>query len=146
MEERSNIRALRTPATPSTPVMPSTPDMPIIPAVPSNPPTVIPAEVVGRRTRRSIGVFAVGPDGVRFQPAVDVRTLTLAAAGVATVFAVAGAAAAARRSRPAVGAVTMGPGGWVSFKGVSAPALRPGTRPRPWWARLLRAHRLIVEP
>ena len=37
---------------------------------------------------------------------------------------------------PSVRTVTMGPGGWVSFKGTTAPPLRSR---RPWWAVLLRA-------
>jgi hypothetical protein len=37
---------------------------------------------------------------------------------------------------PAVRTITMGPGGWVSFKGAKPPAL---DAPRPVWARLLRA-------
>ncbi|MFB9545823.1 hypothetical protein [Micromonospora sagamiensis] len=51
---------------------------------------------------------------------------------------------ASRRRPPAIGAVTMGPGGRVSLRGTRAPALRPA-RPRPWWARVLRAHRLVVD-
>jgi hypothetical protein len=52
------------------------------------------------------------------------------------------------RGRPAVGQVSMGPGGWVSVRipsrGGTASALgrgirlAPGAR-RPWWARVLRA-------
>ncbi|WP_216592644.1 hypothetical protein [Verrucosispora sioxanthis] len=34
------------------------------------------------------------------------------------------------------------PGGWVSFRGVRTP---PPRAARPWWARLLRAHRLVAE-
>jgi hypothetical protein len=43
--------------------------------------------------------------------------------------------------RPPVARVdrlSMGPGGWVSFKGFAVPKGRPERRP--WWARLLRAH------
>jgi hypothetical protein len=127
MEQRSNIRALRT----TSPIAP--------------PVTLIPVEATGRNRARPIGVFAVGPDGVRFHPAVDVRTLTLATAAVVTAVAAAGAGVAWRRSRPIVGGVTMGPGGWVSFKGVASPPLHRVKGCRPWWARLLRARRLVVE-
>lgn len=43
---------------------------------------------------------------------------------------------------PAVRTISMGPGGWVSFKNSKgkAPRTLPGRRPR--WARLLRAQRL----
>jgi hypothetical protein len=51
---------------------------------------------------------------------------------------------AAARRRRAIGAVTMGPGGWVSVKRSACPPLRDGS-PRPWWARLLGAHRLVVS-
>jgi hypothetical protein len=37
---------------------------------------------------------------------------------------------------PAVRTISMGPGGWVSFKGAQPPPLGPR---RPWWAVLLRA-------
>ena len=40
---------------------------------------------------------------------------------------------------PAVRTITMGPGGWVSFKGLKPPPLGPR---RPWWAVLLRAQPL----
>ncbi|MEV4536636.1 hypothetical protein AB0J82_22900 [Asanoa sp. NPDC049518] len=97
-----------------------------------------------RRAGRVVGAFAYADGEVRFRPVVDVRQLVAAAAGVAVV-AVGGATyAAARRRAPAVGAVTMGPGGWVSVKGTGVPRLRP-TDDRPWWARLLRARRLVVR-
>jgi hypothetical protein len=57
---------------------------------------------------------------------------------------IATAAVAAVRRRPAIGAVTMGPGGWVSVKRSACPPLRDGS-PRPWWARLIGAHRLVVK-
>ena len=40
----------------------------------------------------------------------------------------------------AIGSVSMGPGGWVSFKGGEKP--RPRGPRRPWWAVLLRARPL----
>ncbi len=64
-------------------------------------------------------------------------------AGIAVgALAVAGATAVGLRwaSRPAAPrTITMGPGGWVSFKGLGPPPV--GAR-RPWWAVLLRAQRL----
>lgn len=56
--------------------------------------------------------------------------------------AVAGATAVGLRwaARPAaVRTISMGPGGWVSFKGAKPPPLGPR---RPWWAVLLRAQPL----
>ncbi|HEX7744098.1 MAG TPA: hypothetical protein VF462_02385 [Micromonosporaceae bacterium] len=94
---------------------------------------------------RPVGAYVASGGRVRYQPVVDLRQ------AVAVLVVVCGATTAAaallsRRHRgPAIGKVTMGPGGWVSFKGVTAPALRPSARPRPWWARLLRARRLVVE-
>ncbi len=76
---------------------------------------------------------------------VDVTRLGLAALATVAVSVVAVSAAVALRRRPVIGTVTMGPGGWVSFKGVAAPPLRDGS-PRPWWAHVLRAHRLEVSP
>ena len=55
--------------------------------------------------------------------------------------AVAGATAVGLRwaGRPAAPrTITMGPGGWVSFKGLPRPRVGPR---RPWWAVLLRAQR-----
>ena len=63
-------------------------------------------------------------------------------AGIAVgAMAVAGATAVGLRwaSRPAAPReISMGPGGWVSFKGLAPPPIEPR---RPWWAVLLRAHR-----
>jgi hypothetical protein len=99
-------------------------------------PTVVPVLSRGR----TIGVILVDGAGARWQPTRDVdRLLTLATATAGAV-ATAGLAAAAVR-RPRVQRITMGPGGWVSFKGGGgAPRLR-GQR-RPWWAVLLRARPL----
>jgi hypothetical protein len=82
---------------------------------------------------------------IRFVPAVDRERIVFASLATASV-AVLGlsAALATRRRGPAIGAVSMGPGGWVSVKGAAPPPLRPDRR-RPWWARLLRARRLVVE-
>ena len=95
---------------------------------------------------REIGAYTVGPDQTTFVPAVDVTALVLGSMATATVTAVAVAIGVALRRRPAIGAVTMGPGGWVSLKRTSRPPLRATTSThRPWWARALRAHRLVVE-
>ena len=71
------------------------------------------------------------------------RRLGPAYAGIAVgAMAVAGATAVGLRwaSRPAAPrTITMGPGGWVSFRGLPPP--RTGRQGRPWWAVLLRAHR-----
>ncbi len=64
-------------------------------------------------------------------------------AGIAVgALAVGGATAVGLRwaSRPAAPkTITMGPGGWVSFKGLTPPPVGPR---RPWWAVLLRAQRI----
>ncbi|GGN84378.1 hypothetical protein GCM10010112_63730 [Actinoplanes lobatus] len=104
--------------------------------------TSVPADKSGprpvRHGQREIGAYATGPDGTVFVPAVDVTTIAVAALGTAALIAVAVSA----RRRPAIGAVTMGPGGWVSLRRSTAPPLRAG---RPWWARLLGARRLVVQ-
>jgi hypothetical protein len=81
---------------------------------------------------------------VRYVPVLDLQDVVSAVAVIGVAAAAGAAVAGVRRRRPAVGRVTMGPGGWISFKNASAPALRPGRR-RPWWARVLRARRLVVE-
>jgi hypothetical protein len=110
-----------------------------------------PSEVDGRTVipvfRQDVptGLFTVDGDDVRWHPVVEPRaqlTRTAAAAG-----AVAGAATVAalvfRRAHP-VRQITMGPGGWVSFKNCTGStrvrARRDGHRP--WWAHLLRAYRV----
>jgi hypothetical protein len=98
-----------------------------------------------RHGDREIGVYVVGPRGATFVPAVDSTAIALAALATATAMTIAVSIAVAVRRRPAIGTVTMGPGGWVSLKRTDVPPLRAAT-PRPWWAHLLRAHRLIVRP
>ena len=88
------------------------------------------------------GAWIVGTDTAVFRPVVDVNRLAAAALAVAAAAAV--SAVVVTRRRPAIGTVTMGPGGWISLKRTTRPALRSAT-PRPWWARLLRAHRMVVE-
>ncbi|MEU4424791.1 hypothetical protein AB0F81_29575 [Actinoplanes sp. NPDC024001] len=98
-----------------------------------------------RAGRREIGAYAPGPDRPVFVPAVDVTAIVVASLTAATVIAVAVSAGIAARRRPAIGTVTMGPGGWVSLRNSSAPALRAAPpASRPWWARILRARPLVV--
>jgi hypothetical protein len=91
-----------------------------------------------------IGAYVIGPRRTTFVPAVDATRIATAALAAAAISTVAIAVAVAVRRRPAIGTVAMGPGGWVSVKGTGLPPLRDGTT-RPWWARLLRAHRLVVQ-
>jgi hypothetical protein len=99
-------------------------------------PSIIPIT----RNGRTIGVVVPDAAGYRWQPTRDVDRLITVATVTAGAVAVAGLVGAAFR-RPRVQRITMGPGGWVSFKGAAgAPRLR-GSR-RPWWAVLLRAHPL----
>jgi hypothetical protein len=98
-------------------------------------PTVVPVV----RHGRTIGVVLVDEKGARWQRTSDVDRLATVATLTAGAVAAAGLVAAALH-RPRVQRITMGPGGWVSFKGGSAPRLR-GPR-RPWWAVLLRARPL----
>jgi hypothetical protein len=89
---------------------------------------------------RPVGAWIVGTDTAVFRPVVDLDRLAVAAVVTAAAVTI----AVSRRRRPMIGTVTMGPGGWISLKRTSRPALRAATA-RPWWARLLRAHRLVVE-
>jgi hypothetical protein len=99
------------------------------------------------RSTRPVGAYEISARGVRFHPVVEPGRL----AAYGAVALVAFAAAHAWRRPPAIGSVSMGPGGWVSLKGASLPPLRASAcqsrrRPsRPWWAHLLRAHRLVVQ-
>ncbi|MEU7755547.1 hypothetical protein [Micromonospora sp. NPDC049171] len=94
-----------------------------------------------RRGDREIGAYIDG----RFVPAVDATTIAVAALATATVSTAAVAAGLALRRRPAIGTVTMGPGGWISLKRTGRPPLRAASTNRPWWAHLLRAHRLVEQ-
>ncbi|GAB3843539.1 hypothetical protein GCM10029963_18610 [Micromonospora andamanensis] len=95
------------------------------------------------RDGRPVGVFVATGGRVRYRPLPDPDRLLAATAGVLAVGLVtAGITALGRRRPPTVGRLSMGPGGWVSFRGVRAPAPRAA---RPWWARLLRARRLVVQ-
>ncbi|MEU7762977.1 MULTISPECIES: hypothetical protein [Micromonospora] len=96
------------------------------------------------RDGRPVGVFVAAGGRVRYRRVVEPDQLVAAATGAFAVAALTAAVAVwSRRRPPSVGAVTMGPGGWVSLRGVPAPRLRPDHRP--WWARLLRARRLVVD-
>jgi hypothetical protein len=87
-----------------------------------------------RRGDREIGAYLDG----RFVPVVDVTALAVTAAVAVTGVSI----GLAVRRRPAIKTVTMGPGGWISLKRTSRPPLRAK---RPWWAHLLRAHRLVEQ-
>jgi len=93
---------------------------------------------------RQVGAWLVGTESATYRPVVDVTRLAGAALATAGAVLIASAVAGAVRRRPAIGAITMGPGGWVSLKRTGGPPLRDGS-PRPWWARLLGAHRLVVK-
>ncbi|GIF45241.1 hypothetical protein [Actinoplanes xinjiangensis] len=106
--------------------------------------TVVPI----RHGRRTVGAYVMTPQGIRFQPATDVTRIVVTALTTAALTAVviAIAIAIAVRRPSAIRAVTMGPGGWVSLKGMPAPPMRSAAAPaRPWWACALRAHRLVAE-
>ena len=98
-----------------------------------------------RHGERPLGAYVASHGTATFVPAIDVTRL--AAYGLAAVVLTATVSAAAVRCRrpPAIGTVTMGPGGWISLKRTGSPPLRSG-QPRPWWARLLRARRLVAQP
>lgn len=110
------------------------------------PPAVLPSRrtitrVVRRGSGRTVGVIVEDRDGARWQPTPDVeRLVRLGIVAAAAVALPVGLAAAARRPTARVDRLSMGPGGWVSFKGFAVPRGRPERRP--WWARLLRAHRV----
>jgi hypothetical protein len=95
---------------------------------------------------RPVAVVIADRDGARLRPVVDLERLAWCAVTATALAAAAAAVVAGRvtRRRPAIGSVSMGPGGWVSLKGVALPPLRPAGH-RPWWARLLGAHRLVVK-
>ncbi|MCZ7417964.1 MULTISPECIES: hypothetical protein [unclassified Micromonospora] len=108
--------------------------------LPGTPPAAL---VPVTRDGRPVGVFVATAGRVRYRPLPDPDRLLVATAGVLAVGLVtAGVTVLGRRRPPAVARLTMGPGGWVSFRGVRAPAPRAA---RPWWARLLRARRLVAE-
>ncbi|WFE35061.1 hypothetical protein [Micromonospora sp. WMMD975] len=88
---------------------------------------------------RPVGAFVLADGRVRYRRVVDPDQFVAAATGAFAVAALTAAVAVwSRRRPPAVHTVTMGPGGWLSMRGL--PASRPDHRP--WWARLLHAHPL----
>ncbi|HST64704.1 MAG TPA: hypothetical protein VLM05_05915 [Mycobacteriales bacterium] len=91
------------------------------------------------RGARTVGVVLRDGTGYRWQSTPDVERVTTVVAVTAGAVAVTGIVAAAAR-RPKVQRITMGPGGWVSFRNARTPRLRDPRRP--WWALLLRAHRV----
>ncbi|MEU4689595.1 hypothetical protein [Actinoplanes sp. NPDC023714] len=100
--------------------------------------------VTAHAGRRDIGAFRSDSDRTIYVPAIDATAVAIAT--LAAVAAIAVATAVAVRPRRAIGTVTMGPGGWISIKQARTPRLRAARRsPRPWWAHLLRARRLVVE-
>ena len=104
-------------------------------------PTVVPVTRGTGDCARTIGVVLVDPAGTRWQRTTDVERLaTVATVTAGLVGAVGWIAAALRRPTARVDRLTMGPGGWVSFKGGERP--RPRGPRRPWWAVVLRARPL----
>jgi hypothetical protein len=97
------------------------------------------------RGGRTVGAYLVRDGEVRYQPVWDLDEILSVALGAVVVAGVGFGIATAVRRPPAVGAVTMGPGGWLSLKGLAGLAPRPSRGRRPWWARLLRARRLAPE-
>jgi hypothetical protein len=93
-----------------------------------------------RRGRRITGVFVARDGRIVYRPAFEADHVLAAA-----VLLAGAAAVAVLRGRPAIGRVSMGPGGWVSVKGAPLPQLRGAEGRRPWWARLLSAHRLVAR-
>lgn len=113
---------------------------------------VLPVTRQDRCGLRTVGFYEVTGSGLRWRPAVDVQRLAergqvLALLTTLTV-AVGWVARGWAQGRPAVGRVTMGPGGWISVRvprvGSGRRAMRPHEANRPWWARLTHADRLIV--
>jgi hypothetical protein len=105
-------------------------------------PQVIPV----RRGDREIGAYVTDAQGTRFVPAVDATAVAMAALATAAAATAGVSIGLALRRHSAIGTVTMGPGGWISLRRTSRPLLRAGPAAnRPWWARVLRARRLVVQ-
>jgi hypothetical protein len=103
--------------------------------------TVVPITRGTGEHARTVGVVLVDSTGARWQRTVDVEGLATVATVTAGLVAAQGIVAAAlRRPTARVDRLTMGPGGWVSFKGGEKP--KPHGPRRPWWALLLRARPL----
>jgi hypothetical protein len=89
---------------------------------------------------RTVGVVVEDRDGAHWKATPDIEGLVrLGIVAAAAVALPVGLATVARRPTTRVDRLSMGPGGWVSFKGFAVP--RGRAERRPWWARLLRAHR-----
>lgn len=90
-----------------------------------------------------LGAFVVTDGRVRYRPVIGADRVVAATLAVAALGGAAAALLAARRRPAVIRTVTMGPGGWLSLKGLpgAVPPVVPGGH-RPWWARVLRAHRL----
>ena len=104
-------------------------------------PAVVPITRDAGGRARTIGVVLVDSAGARWQRTTDVERLTAVVTATAGLVAAVGCVAAAvRRPAARVDRLTMGPGGWVSFKGGGKP--RPRGPRRPWWAVILQARPL----
>jgi hypothetical protein len=114
---------------------------PAVPPVDASDAVVVP---LTRRDGRPVGVVIVDQDGARYRPVVDIERMAWCAVVAAGLAGAVALAATSIRRRPAIGSISMGPGGWVSVKGAALPPLRPQTT-RPLWARLLRARRLVIQ-
>jgi hypothetical protein len=137
--------------TTTTPIPPpvAPPAAPVAPAVRLDgtaPSWAVPITSRYGRTTRTLGVVLVDASGARWQRTPDIERLAAiaaiaaAAAGAVAVQGLLGATL--RRPAPRVEQITMGPGGWVSFRGGEKPTPRGQSRRRPWWAVLLRARPL----
>ncbi|WMF04543.1 hypothetical protein [Micromonospora robiginosa] len=86
--------------------------------------TLVPVAHAGR----PVGAFVVTGDRVRYRRVTDPDQLVAAATGAFAVAALTAAVALwSRRRPPAVHTVTMGPGGWLSLRGLPTPT--PTTAP-----------------
>jgi hypothetical protein len=110
----------------------------------TGPASVVPVTKTWRSGSRTVGVVLVDATGARWQRTLDLERLVVVATLVSGLVGLGAVAAAAlRRPTARVDRLTMGPGGWVSFKGGEKP--RPRGLRRPWWAHVLRAYPLDRE-
>lgn len=122
-------------------VSPNSPQSAAVRLDPSAPGTIVPITRGGGDCARTVGVVLVDATGSRWQRTVDLeRLLSVATIATGMVAATGFVAAAFRRPTAHVDRLTMGPGGWVSFRGGKKP--EPHGLPRPWWAVVLRARPL----
>jgi hypothetical protein len=114
--------------------------------------TVLPVKRQECDSARTVGVYEATPDGLRWHPAIDAQRLAergqVVGAVAALAVTVGWVARGWAQGRPAVGRVTMGPGGWISVRvprgGSGRRDVRPHEAGRPLWARLTHADRLVV--